>query len=85
MNKRFHIEIGRNGQRWCDISIESRSAEDILADIEARFPEADGFVCRIFIEKEARRLVEVTDQARVIGITYSRSPLPVAPQVASKT
>lgn len=77
MTRRFHIEIIFRGQRWCDISIESRCADEILTDVRARFPEVEGYVHRVFLEEEARRLVEVTDQARVIGVTYSRTPHPM--------
>ena len=72
---RFSIDVVRDGKRWYTLAIEGTHAEATLGDVLYRFHRADGFEHSVWREREARRFVEVTDQARVLAITYDRELL----------
>jgi hypothetical protein len=75
---RYRLEVLKTGRRWCDIIVEDSDPGEILRDVVAKFPEGEGYLCSLVREEEARRIVEVTDQARIIGISYNRVPVTIA-------
>jgi hypothetical protein len=75
---RYRLEVLKTGRRWCDIIVEDSNSGEILRDLAAKFPEDEGYRYNPFREEESRRIVEITDQARIIGISYSRVPVTIA-------
>jgi hypothetical protein len=69
---RYRLDVLKDGRRWCDISVEDGRAEEIVRDLLGRLPTDAGYRADVFIETEARRIVEVTDQARVLAVSYAR-------------
>lgn len=72
---RYRIEVVYEGRRWCDIIVEDSSAETIVQDLQSRLPAEDGYRHSVFRERETQRIVEVSDRSRVLGVTYSRTPV----------
>lgn len=72
---RLALTVTRLGRQWCDIVMDAECAEDIARDLLRRLPETEGFRCQVFREEEARRIVEITDQARLLSVKYVRVPI----------
>lgn len=81
--KRYKISLTRHGHYWCEIAIESHQADDVLVDMIERLPPEEGFALSVWEETELARLVEVGKTARVLGITYEKTPVDI--RVAKKT
>ncbi|MEM1284245.1 MAG: hypothetical protein AAGH43_02565 [Pseudomonadota bacterium] len=71
--KRYKIALTRHGLHWCEIIIESRTPDDALADVMARFPQEDGFALSVWEEAECSRIVEVGSNVRVLGVAYEKT------------
>ena len=69
---RFSIDVAKHGKKWCTVIVEASDANGILKDVLGQSAEDQGYRHTIWREREARRIVEVTDQARIIGATYDR-------------
>ena len=76
--KRYKIALIRHGRHWCEIVIEGREPDEALADTIGRFPPEEGFLLAICEETEQSRIVEVGATARVLGVTYEKTPVDVA-------
>ncbi|WP_313539160.1 hypothetical protein [Sphingomonas sp.] len=74
---RLALTVTRHGRQWCDIVIDTAGAEDVARDLLQRLPEMQGFRCQTFREEEARRIVEITDQARLLSVKYVRVPFDI--------
>ncbi|WP_429587164.1 hypothetical protein [Sphingomonas zeicaulis] len=68
------LETVKHGRRWCDICVEDADAEDIVRDLLVRLRIDAGYQADIFREGEARRIMEVTDHARIVGTTCTGTP-----------
>lgn len=79
--KRYKVSLTRHGCHWCEIVIEGREPDKALADTIGRFPAEDGFVLSICEETEQCRIVEVGATARVLSVTYEKTPIDVATAV----
>ncbi len=81
--KRYTIALTRHGRHWCEITVEGRQPDDALADTIGRFPADEGFALSICEETEHSRIVEVGATARLLSVTYEKTPVDVAAAIKS--
>ncbi|MCW8917252.1 MAG: hypothetical protein OQL08_00330 [Gammaproteobacteria bacterium] len=73
---RYEVEVNRDGQLWCRITVDVPWGENVIHDISERFPVELGYTCQLFKATEARRLLESgTNGVRLIAIDYQLEPV----------
>lgn len=73
---RYEVEVSRNEQLWCRVTVDVPWGESVIRDIRERFPAALGYTCQLFKATEARRLLESgSNGVKLIAIDYQLEPV----------
>jgi hypothetical protein len=82
---RYELEVSRNDQLWCRVTVDVPWGEDVIGDIRQRFPAELGYTCQLFKATEARRLLESgTNGVKLVAIDYQLEPVAMPDETGQK-